>query len=146
METLSEILRRKDQDVVHSIDQNATVMEAVDLMNRHSVGALIVTRSGKMTGIFTERDILRRVLGEYRDPRALPLFEVMTRRVVCCAAATTIDEATSLMKDRRIRHLPILDSEGDVVGLISIGDLNAYQASLQQETIHHLNEYLYGRA
>ena len=145
MSTLSELLRIKEGDPLHSVSQQASVLDAVLLMNDHSIGAVIVTGSGKMSGIFTERDVLRRVVGAGRDPATTPVEEVMTVRVICCTPATTGDEARTLMKNRRIRHLPVLDSEGDVVGLISIGDLNAYAASHQEVTIHYLHEYLHGR-
>ncbi|MGQ0633507.1 MAG: CBS domain-containing protein [Planctomycetaceae bacterium] len=145
MGTLSEILREKEGQPLRSIDGGATVLDAVRLMNEHAIGALIVVAEGRMAGIFTERDVLRRVVGEMRDPAAVRVADVMTTRVVCCTPATTIEEARSLMKNRRVRHLPILDSEGDVVGLVSIGDLNAHLSSHQETTIHYLHEYLHGR-
>jgi CBS domain-containing protein len=146
METLSEILREKAGDPLFTVDQEQTALDAVHLMNEHSVGALIVTSNGRMTGIFTERDVLRRVVGVDINPAQVPVRNVMTTRVICCTPATTVEEARTLMKKRRIRHLPITDSEGDVVGLISIGDLNAYLTSHHEVTIHYLHEYLHGRA
>ena len=145
MSTLSEILRIKEGDPLRTIPQESSVLDAVQLMNDHSIGAVIVTRAGKMAGIFTERDVLRRIVGANLDPASVTVAEVMTSRVICCTPATTIDEARTLMKNRRIRHLPVLDAEGDVAGLISIGDLNAFQASHQEVTIHYLHEYLHGR-
>ena len=145
MATLSEILKEKAGDPLLTIDQTASVFEAVEVMNDRSVGALIVTGAGRMQGIFTERDVLRRVVGERRDPSSVRVAEVMTTRVICCTPATTIEEARELMRIRRIRHLPILDAEGEVVGVVSIGDLNAHLTTHHEVTIHYLHEYLHGR-
>ena len=97
-------------------------------------------RSGRMAGIFTERDVMRRVLGKRLDPASVRVAEVMTNRVICCTPATSIEEARELMRSRRIRHLPILDAEGEVVGVVSIGDLNAHLTTHQEVTIHYLEE------
>jgi CBS domain-containing protein len=145
METLNEILRLKTEVPLVTVEEHNTALEAVHLMNEHGIGALIVTRDGRMTGIFTERDVLRRVVGADQSPAGVTVADVMTTRVVCCTPTTTIEEARTLMKNRRIRHLPILDTEGDVVGLISIGDLNAFLTSHHEVTIHYLHEYLHGR-
>ena len=145
MSTLSEILREKEGSPLLSIEHGASVLDAVHRMNDCSVGALIVNEVGRMIGIFTERDVLRRVVGKQLDPATVCVGEVMTGRVICCTPATSIDEARELMRAQRIRHLPVLDSEGDVVGVISIGDLNAYQTTHQETTIHYLHEYLHGR-
>lgn len=145
METLNEILRLKAETPLVTIGEERSALDAVRLMNDHGIGALIVTRDGRMTGIFTERDVLRRVVGADLLPAAVAVADVMTTRVVCCTPTSTIEEARALMKNRRIRHLPILDTEGDVVGLISIGDLNAFLTSHHEVTIHYLHEYLHGR-
>ena len=69
----------------------------------------------------------------------------MTVELVCCSPKTSLEEAPGVMKNRRIRHLPVLDSDGRLLGLVSIGDLNAHQEHAQEQHIHLLNEYLYGR-
>ena len=145
MTTLSEILRDKQGQPLHGIGQEASVLEAVQMMNERSIGALIVRHAGNMVGIFTERDVLRRVVGKQLDPANVRVADVMTSRVICCTPATPIEEARELMKTRRVRHLPILDAEGEVVGLISIGDLNAHLSTHQEVEIHYLHEYLHGR-
>jgi CBS domain-containing protein len=145
MSTLNEILRVKEGTPLLGIERDASVLDAVHKMNDCSVGALIVNDEGRMIGIFTERDVLRRVVGKQLDPATVHVAEVMTERVICCTPATSIDEAREVMRSRRVRHLPVLDSEGDVVGVISIGDLNAYQTTHQETTIHYLHEYLHGR-
>jgi len=145
MATLSEILREKQGEPLFTIEPAASVLDAVHRMNELSIGALLVQDSGGMVGIFTERDVLRRVVGRQLDPAQVRVADAMTTRVICCTPATSIEEARELMKTRRVRHLPILDSEGDVVGVVSIGDLNAHLTTHHETTIHYLHEYLHGR-
>jgi CBS domain-containing protein len=144
MATVREILARKGGQVF-TTGKGTTVLEAALLMNEHKIGALVVLEAGGVAGMFTERDILQRVVGQHRDPATTTVGDVMTAEVVCCTPETTIDEARGAMKNRRIRHMPLVDGEGRLQGLISIGDLNAYEASNQEQTIFLLQEYLYGR-
>jgi CBS domain-containing protein len=145
MATVRDILAIKGTQV-WTIGKSARVLEAADVMNQHKIGALVVVHEDQVVGIFSERDVLRRVVVERRDPADTTVADVMTAEVVCCTMATSLDEARSAMKNRRIRHLPVVDPEKHLQGLISIGDLNAYQANHQEQTIHLLQEYLYGRA
>lgn len=145
METLGTILRQKADRHLLTMEASRTVMEAVALMNDHSVGALIIMEQGRMAGIFTERDILRRVLARHLAPTETLIRDVMTPEVMVATPSTTIDQARALMKTRRIRHLPVVDERGELVGLVSIGDLNAFLTDSQEVTIHYLNEYLHGR-
>lgn len=144
MSTVAEILTKKGSHVL-SIGRQASVLDAATLMNEHKVGALVVIENGRVVGMFTERDVLRRVVGGQRDPAQTTVADVMTTEVVGCRPDTTIEEARGAMMTRRIRHLPVLDGDQRLVGLISIGDLNAHQAHSQEFTIHLLEEYLYGR-
>jgi len=131
---------------VYSTDPEATVLEAVQKMNQHKLGALVVMEGSHVTGMFTERDVLRRVVGEERNPRKTTVGEVMTREVICVPPHTELDEVSSIMLQRRVRHLPVCEDDGTLHGMISIGDVNAYHASHQEATITFLNEYIYGRA
>jgi CBS domain-containing protein len=144
MGTVQEILANKGSQVI-SVGKDATVLEAALVMNEHRVGAVVVIEEGHIEGMFTERDVLRRVVAERRDPMTTRVAEIMTAEVVCCTLETSLEEARGAMKNRRIRHLPVVDSEKRVRGLISIGDLNAHQATAQEQTIHLMHEYLYGR-
>jgi CBS domain-containing protein len=141
---VKDILATKGSHVL-TIGKDATVLDAALLMNDHRVGAVVVMEAGHIVGMFTERDVLRRVVGERRDPMTTLVSEVMTREVACCGPDTPIDEARAAMKNRRIRHLPVVDGERQTLGLISIGDLNAHQNHTQEQTIHLMNEYLHGR-
>jgi CBS domain-containing protein len=145
MATVREILARKGSHV-YTIGRGATVLDAALLMNEHKIGALVVIDDDRgVVGMFTERDVLRRVVGEQRDPATTAVAEVMSHEVACATPATTIEEARGAMKNRRIRHLPLVDDDRRLTGLISIGDLNAYQTSDHEQTIYLLQEYLYGR-
>jgi CBS domain-containing protein len=144
MATVMAILTNKGTHVL-TIGKDATVIQAALLMNEHKVGALVVTEGDGVAGMFTERDVLRRVVGEQRDPAKTRVAEVMTTEVICCEPHTPIEEARGAMKNRRIRHLPVVDG-GRLCGLVSIGDLNAHQMTSQEHTIHLMHEYLYGRS
>lgn len=145
MDSVQFILNSKGS-LIHTICGAATVLEATQLMNRHKIGALVVMDDDRITGIFTERDVLRRVVAEELPPSETRVEQVMTRDIVCCSPDTDIEDASSIMRDRRIRHLPVCDDAGRLLGLISIGDLNAYHASAQQAQIRFLHDYVYGRA
>ena len=105
-----------------------------------NVGSLLGKDGGKVTGIVTERDYLRRVTLEGRTEDA-PVREIMSSPLVVAGVDTTVDECMALMTDRRIRHVPVVD-EGEVVGLVSIGDLVKFKSKLQTFEIQFLNDYI----
>jgi CBS domain-containing protein len=144
MATVRDILAVKGCQVL-SIGPEATVLDAAMLMNEHKVGSLIVMSGGNVIGIFTERDILQRVVVSRHDPGQILVQDVMTTELVCCQPHTSLQEARGVLKNRRIRHLPVVDEARKLVGLISIGDLNAHEAHDHEFTIHVLQEYIYGR-
>jgi CBS domain-containing protein len=144
MAQVRELLERKGTQVL-TIGPAASVLQAALLMNEHRVGALVAVEGGRVVGMFTERDVLMRVVAERRDPEATRVSEVMTASVVCCSPETTTDEARGVMRDRRIRHLPVADADGRLLGLISIGDLNAQLQAAQEQTVFFLTEYIQGR-
>jgi CBS domain-containing protein len=145
MPTVQDILDRKGS-LVHTIEASASVLDAIHLMNEEQVGAVLVMKDGRVAGIFTERDVLRRVIAQEQSPAAMRITDAMTNDVVCCPPDADLDEASRIMRDRRIRHLPICDDDGRASGMISIGDLNAYHASQQEAQLTFLNDYVYGRA
>lgn len=144
MSTVRDLLATKGNHVL-SVGPKATVLDAAVLMNDHKIGSLVVLDQGNVVGIITERDVLQRIVAGQRDPANTRVEDVMTEDLVCCKPHTTVDEARFAMKTRRIRHLPVIDADGSLYGLISIGDLNAHQSVDQEQTIHYLQEYLYGR-
>src|SRR5262249_17755661 len=128
MSAVRDILAAKGNHI-HSIEPGTTVHDAALLMNEHKIGSLLVMDGERMAGILTERDILTRVVVERLDPWYTLVGSVMTTEVVCGRPYTSIDEARGVMKNRRLRHLPIISDDGVLVGLISIGDLNAHETS-----------------
>jgi CBS domain-containing protein len=151
MATVGDLLARKDARV-HRISPTTTVLDATQVMNRHKIGALVVTVEGnggggteRVVGMFTERDVLTRVVAAQRDPGATLVEDVMSAEVAYCTPETEVDEVGAIMKDRRVRHVPVCDSQAHLLGLISIGDINAFHADGQAAAIHYLHEYIYGR-
>ncbi len=145
MPTVLDVILSKG-DTVHSIGPNESVIDAVHKMNQFKIGCLMVMQGDQVMGIFTERDVLRRVIGEGRNVQDVTVGEVMTTDVVCCRPDTDLDDLSGIMKTRRVRHVPVCDDDGKLHGVVSIGDVNAFHASNQEQTIHFLNEYIYGRA
>jgi len=144
MSTVLEILATKGDKVV-SVGPDASVLNAAIVMNEHRIGAVAVMDQGRIVGMFTERDVLQRIVAQQREPATTRVGDVMSTEVVCCTPETTVQEARNAMKNRRIRRLPVVAKDGKILGLISIGDLNAVEAVDHERTIHLLNEYLYGR-
>jgi CBS domain-containing protein len=144
MATVQELLANKGS-AVQAIGPTASALDAALLMNQHKIGCLAVMDDKRLIGMFSERDILRRIVAERRDPGTTSVGDVMTTEVLCCRLHTEIDEARGVMKNRRIRHLPVLNDADEVCGMISIGDLNAYAMHHHQSTIHVLEQYIYGR-
>ena len=140
---VSDILDHKGRDVI-SIDGDATVFDAVKAMVDANVGALLVTGGGGIEGIFTERDYLRRIAVEGRTSRDTKVREVMTAPVIVVTPETSVEETMAIMTDRKIRHVPVV-VEGDVVGVVTIGDLVAQQSRQQSFQIQYLTEYISAR-
>ena len=127
---------------VVSTAPDATVLEAAQLMTARGIGGLLVLEGDELAGIFTERDILRRVVNEGRDPATTPVRAVMTSPVLVVSPDTYVTECRALFTDRRIRHLPIVGPDG-VCGVITSGDVLAFEADQQRTTIEHLESYVY---
>src|SRR5205085_8808293 len=106
MPTVQDVLASKGAKV-HSIEPGATVLDATHKMNQHRIGALVVMSGDQVAGMFTERDVLRRIVGEQRNPATTLVAEVMTDNIVCCAPETEIDEVSEIMRTKRIRHVPV---------------------------------------
>ena len=124
------------------IEQDATVMAAAKIMSDRRIGSLVVGRRDKIVGIFTERDVLNRVVARHLDPLETIVKDVMTTPVACCQPTTKLAECRSVMTEKRIRHLPVV-KENRLVGMISSGDILALEHQDQKRTIEYLHEYLY---
>jgi CBS domain-containing protein len=143
MASVCEILAIKGTHI-EMVSPTASVYEAAVQMNRLKIGSLVVHDAGRLVGILTERDILQRIVAECRDAASTHVEDVMTTEVVCCRMNTSLEEARGVMKNRRIRHLPVLSEEGELLGVISIGDLNAHANHAHEQTIYLLQEYIAG--
>jgi CBS domain-containing protein len=143
MNQLSEILDEKGSEVL-KVDADASVFEAVKAMVDANVGSLLVTEGGEIAGIVTERDYLRRVTLEGRTDREIAVREIMSSPLVVARPETTIDECMAMMTDRRIRHVPVVEG-GEVVGVVSIGDLVKFKSKQQSFEIQYLTDYITAR-
>jgi CBS domain-containing protein len=141
MTTVKDLLAHKGREVV-SLVAAESVLNAARLMNERGIGGIVVTDQGEMVGIFTERDILRRVVAEQRDPAQTVLRDVMTESVITCRPEATLEECTGVVTQKRIRHLPVVDEDG-LCGLITSGDILGFQVREQQDTIDFLNSYVF---
>ncbi len=127
---------------VHAIGQAASVLEAARLMNEHRIGSLVVTDPfGELVGIISERDILTRVVTAQRDPTTTQVGDVMTRNVISCCPETSLSDVRRIMTLQHIRHLPVVD-DGSLVGMISIGDLNAAMNAELSIEVKAMRQYI----
>ena len=132
-------------NAVVSIAPTATVYDAVKLMGDKNIGSLIVLNSrGKLAGIFAERDALRRVLLTGKSAQTELVQSAMTKKVVVASPDMTVDACMALMTQNRVRHLPIVDKEQKVVGIVSIGDLVKFVTSEKDALIRNLENYIEG--
>jgi len=140
---LSRILEDKGREV-HSVSPEATVLEAVRKMNEHRIGAVLVTEEDRPVGIFTERDVLQRVVAAQRDPEKTRVSDVMSQDLACVHPETTVQEAMAVVTENRCRHLPVVE-EDRVVGMVSIGDLTHWMVKDQHVRIRDLVDYITGK-
>jgi signal-transduction protein with cAMP-binding, CBS, and nucleotidyltransferase domain len=141
---VEDVLAEKQHGELLTIDGGEMVIDAVRKMVDANVGALLVTESGRITGILTERDYLRRVALEGRSSSSTEVREIMTSPLIVVEPQTPVDETMALMTDRRIRHLPVAEG-GEITGLISIGDVVKFQSKQQTFQLQYLNEYISAR-
>lgn len=137
------LLSRKGSSV-HSVASSVSVADAVRVMNQHKVGSLLILDQGRLAGIFTERDVLTRVVAAGRNPYVTPVQEVMTRQVVTIAPDATVEQVMEIFTTRRCRHLPVLSAGGTLVGLISIGDISRWLVDSHQAEAQQLRQYIAG--
>lgn len=123
------------------LDESHTVLDAATLMAEEFVGSVVITSSSKITGIFTERDLMLRVVGKKRDPEQLKIRDVMTKEVIRVSPKDTPSACLNLMKDHRCRHLLVFDGD-EFVGLVSLRDLVALMMEEKEELIGYLNRYI----
>jgi len=143
MKLVKEILRKKG-NFVATIDRDASCLKAVRDMNMRKIGSVVVKKEEKIVGIFTERDILVKLAANDWTPGTHTVEEIMSSPVAICRMDTTVEECRDVMTSKRIRHLPVIDEEGKLEGIISSGDILASEITHKEDTIEYLNQYIFG--
>ncbi|MBE7538866.1 MAG: CBS domain-containing protein [Opitutaceae bacterium] len=139
---ISALLERKG-NFVYSVPSSVTVSSAVDEMNKCRVGAIVIVDRGILVGMFTERDVLRRIVGAGLDPSRTLVSDVMTSSVFTVSPNTTMEDAMEMFTQKRCRHLPVI-SEGRLLGVISIGDITRWMTDQHRAEAEHLKNYISG--
>ena len=142
MTTLRDVIRKKGGDV-YSIPPDATVFEAMKMMADQNTGALLVMSAGKVEGILSERDCVRRVELHGRSPKDTPVSEIMTAKVLYGQMSQTVEECVAIMIDKSIRHLPVFEND-ELIGLISSRDVLKEMIDEQKFMISQLEHYITG--
>ncbi len=140
--TIDAILNQKSGEIF-SISPDATVFDAIEMMDNKNVGALLVMEWDRLVGMISERDYTRKVMLRGKRSRETKVAEIMSTNLTVAHPHEPVEECLRLMTDKRIRHLPVLDAD-KVVGVISIGDLVKWVISCQSATIAHLESYIHG--
>lgn len=141
MSNVGNLLKTKGRQVV-TVEPDVSVLHAARLMNMHRIGSVVVVADGRPVGMFTERDVLTRVVAAERSPAATKVKEVMTERVLTCTPDTSLDAVRHTLRSERVRHLPVVE-DGKLCGMVSIGDLNTAEVKVLCETIQYLEQYAY---
>ena len=144
MNTVAQILGSKPNQAVYTMEPTASAHEAVRLMVDKNIGALVVVERGQVVGIVSERDYARKLVLMARSPKDTLLGDIMSSPVMYVHPDQTSDECMALMTENRLRHLPVMDG-GQLIGLISIGDLVKATISEQQFIIEQLEHYISGQ-
>ncbi|MEE9346004.1 MAG: CBS domain-containing protein [Methylococcales bacterium] len=142
MYTVREILQSKDSKL-WTIETDASVFEALQLMAEKNIGSLLVMENKKMQGIFSERDYARGIVLKGKSSKKTSVGELMTKNVIYVAPDDRIKECMALMTSKRVRHLPVYQ-DGELIGIVSIGDLVKQIISDQEFTIRELEKYITG--
>lgn len=139
---IKEILAYKG-GAVHRVSPANTVAEAIQLMNDRKIGATVVIDGERLVGMFTERDVLTRVVPMGRDAARTPVSEVMSTDLIVIKPTLTVEEAMQVITEKKRRHLPVMNGE-QLIGLISIGDLTRWLVREHENEIETLLEYING--
>lgn len=143
MKTLQQLLKEKKYKEIISIASNRPVFDALVIMAEYKIGALVVIDDDKLVGVFSERDYAREVILKGRSSKNTQVSEVMTSKVLVAQPSDSVEYAMSLMSDKRIRHLPVIEDD-QVIGVLSIGDLVKETIAYQKELIRQLENYIQG--
>jgi len=141
MKSVRQLLQSKSGELC-TIGPDASVLDAIKLMAKKDIGALLVVKDDKLVGIVSERDYARKVILHGKSSHDTPVKEIMTERAVCVQPSNTVEECMALMTDKHVRHLPVIENE-KLLGVLSIGDLVKETISEQQFMIKQLESYIH---
>ncbi len=141
MPSVKDLLARKGNAVIAVAPEN-TVLDAAHIMNEKGIGGVVVMHDTALVGIFTERDIMRRVVAATRDPKTTLVSDVMTTECLTITADMQVAECRALMTTRRIRHLPVMH-DGGLVGVVTSGDILAFEVAEAEAQIEQLQRYVF---
>ena len=147
-DTVGALLREKAQlqdkaSAINTITPAATVFDAISMMAERNIGALPVMQAGRLVGMLSERDYTRKVMLMGRTSRETLVSEIMTQKPVTVGPDNTVNDCMEIMTEERVRHLPVVEN-GELIGILSIGDLVKWIMSAQTATIEHLTRYVFG--
>lgn len=142
MHTVRHLLQGKAPDI-HAVTPDSPVIDAVRLMAEKSIGAVLVMEGGRLVGILSERDYARKVVLQGRSSATTRVSEIMTSQLVTVAPGDKVEQCMQLVTERRIRHLPVMEG-GQLVGVISIGDLVKAVIEQQKADLDQLQRYISG--
>jgi CBS domain-containing protein len=140
--SISTLLEHKGSSV-YSVPATATVAAAVAAMNHQKIGCVLVMDGSRLAGVFTERDVLTRVVGAEIDPKTTPVARVMTSKINTITREATMEEVMTIFAEKRCRHLPVVE-DGHLLGLISIGDISRWIADAHHAECVQLKQYIAG--
>ncbi len=141
MANVKDLLARKGGNVL-VVSPTATVLDAAEQMNAEGTGSVLIADEGRLVGIFTERDLMRRIVAVRLDPGTVPVSQVMTTALVTATLEATIPDCGALMSERRIRHLPVVDGT-QIAGMVTTGDVLAWQLQEQRSVIEQLESFVF---
>lgn len=144
MKTLKKLLEERPARAPLAVSPDDTVFSALELMAKHNIGAVLVMDDRQLAGIFSERDYARKIILVGKSSKDTMVREIMTEKILYARPEQTIDEAMALMTEKHIRHLPVLDTDKRVIGMVSIGDVVKETISEQAFLIKQLEQYIAG--
>ncbi len=142
MQTVRQLLGAKSPEI-HAVTPEAAVIQAIRVMAEKGIGAVLVMEGRRLVGILSERDYARKIVLMDRSSSTTPVREIMTAELVTVAPTVTVEQCLELVTERRIRHLPVVDG-GEVLGVISIGDLVKAVIEQQRHELGQLQQYITG--
>ena len=140
MKTVQDLLDENNRELI-KIDPNQTVFEALTMLSKYEIGALVVMNGETLSGIFSERDYARKVILSGKSSKETFVKEIMTEKVKCISPQNNIEDCMKIMTESRFRHLPVLEKD-KVLGIISIGDIVRETITYQKFIINQLEQYI----